>query len=112
MRTCTPKPHVVLQLPQSEVTHVAGVQFPGAAGGDGLGGRPTVPTDIMGSQQHEPSPCTQQLYALPSKTAVGPGGGGARLGLLWTSEEGEGRAAGVVGADVAAGVGDGVGDGV
>ena len=103
MRTCTPNPHVTLQLLQSEVTQVVGVQLPGAAGGEGLLGRPTP----------------------ASKTAVGPGGGGASLGLLRTAGVGEdaltrdvgagvgaGVTAGVVGASVGAAVGNGVGAGV
>ena len=87
MRTCTPNPHVALQLLQSEVTHVAGVQFPGAAGGVGQEGRP------------KPA----------SKTTVGLGGGRASVGLPRTVGLGEGVVAGVV---VASGVGPGVGSGV
>ena len=82
MHTCTPNPHAALQLLQSEVTHVAGVQCPGAVGctGVGLEGRPTPPCN----------------------TAVGPGGDGASVGLPRTAGLGEGVVAGVAGASVGA----------
>ena len=72
MRVWTPNPHVTLQLLQSEVTHVAGVQLLGVRGGEALGGRPAV----------------------ASWTALGPGGGRACLGLLMIAELGDGVAAG------------------